>query len=301
MNASRALVTGAAGFIGRAVCRELLAGGCHVAALCRRRDRRLPPEIEPIVCDLADRRQLLRAVESAACDCIFHFAGYTSATRDLQAVPETFDSNLAATVNVLFAATQVGCNRLVVAGSLEEPDPGEAPSSPYAASKLAGTHYARMFHQVYGTPVVIARIFMVYGPDQQDTRKLIPHTILRLLEGRELAFASGRRELDWIYIDDLARGLVELARRDGLAGEVLDFGTGTLTPIRRVVEMLIDLVDPAATPRFGVLPERKAEQIRQANARRTEERLGWRATVGLPDGLARTVRHYRERHPVPGP
>ena len=123
-------------------------------------------------------------------------------------------------MNLLVAATRAGCRRVVLAGSMEEPDlaAGEAPGSPYAAAKAAQSLYARFFRALYGAPVVTARIFMVYGPGQRDLSKVVPYAILRGLEGQPAELASGARPVDWIHVDDVARGLVALAEAPGIEG-----------------------------------------------------------------------------------
>lgn len=288
----RSVVTGASGFIGRALCRELLAQGGEVVALCRRLPADLVPGVEAVACDLTDRVELRRALAEARADWLFHLAGFTRATRELEAVTIAFDANVVPTVNLLAAATHVGFQRIVLAGSQEEGDPRQAPTSPYAASKMTATLYARLCHQLYGTPVSIARIFMVYGPGQRAVHKIVPHTILTLLRGGELEFTRAQRRLDWVFIDDVARGLVAVAAHPELAGESVDLGTGRPTSLREVVEHLVTLLNPRAVPRFGALPDRPGEQEPVADTARTARLAGWQARVPLEEGLDRTVRHY---------
>ncbi len=291
---TRSIVTGASGFIGRALCQELLAQGGEVVALCRHLPAALVPGVEAVACDLTDRVALRHALEQARADWLFHLAGFTRATRELEAVTIAFDANVTPTVNVLSAAAHVGFKRIVLAGSQEESDLRLTPTSPYAASKMTATLYARMFHQLYQTPVTTARIFMAYGPGQRAVHKIVPHTILTLLRGDDLEFTSARRRLDWVYIDDVARGLVAVAARPDLAGETIDLGTGRLTSLREVIDHLVTLVAPHAKPRFGVLPDRPDEQEPVADTARTEHLLGWHARVPLEDGLLRTARYYAQ-------
>lgn len=300
----RSIVTGASGFIGRALCRELLAQGGEVVALCRHLPADLVPGVEAVACDFTDRLALRRALEDARADWLFHLAGFTRATRDLEAVTIAFDANVTPTVNLLSAASHVGFKHIVLAGSQEEGDLRQTPTSPYAASKMVTTLYARMFHQLYRTPVSSARIFMAYGPGQRAVHKIVPHTILTLLRGGDLEFTSARRRLDWVYVDDVARGLVAVAARPELAGETIDLGTGRLTSLREVVERLVALIDPHAAPRFGALPDRPAEQEPSADTVRTEHLVGWHARVPLEEGLIRTVRYYAQfaaTAPLPHP
>lgn len=295
----RALVTGASGFIGRAVCLELLARDWQVTALCARLPADLPPGVTALQCNLHDRPTLLRVIGCVQPDCIHHLAGYTSATRELDAVPASFDANVVTSVNLLHAVSTTGCGRLVLPGSMEEGAPGEIPSSPYAASKMTVSQYAAMFHRLYRTPVSIGRVFMAYGPGQRDVHKLVPHTILSLLRGDDPEYGSGRRRIDWIYIDDLARGLVDLGETAALAGETVDLGSGTLTSVRDLVGELVRLTGSSATPRFDRRPDRTDEQERRADVERTARLLRWRARTSLTEGLALTVRHYAALHAAP--
>jgi nucleoside-diphosphate-sugar epimerase len=156
----KALVTGATGFIGRALCRSLIDAGVETVAMNRPGAGRVEG-VASVTADLADETAVTRCLSDVKADLVYHLAGVTSATRVLDAVVPTFTANLTSTVSLLTAATRVGCHRIVLAGSLEEPDAVSAddvPSSPYAASKWAGSMYARMFWQLYQTPVTVARI-----------------------------------------------------------------------------------------------------------------------------------------------
>jgi nucleoside-diphosphate-sugar epimerase len=234
-------------------------------------------------------------------DVIFHIAGFTSAARDLSAVIPSFQVNLVSTVHLLTAAAGTGCRRIVLAGSFEEPQALDSvPSSPYAASKSAATAYARMFWHLFRTPVTVARIYMVYGPAQRDLKKLIPYTILSLLQGTRPQFTSGTRQVDWVFVDDVVRGLIELSQAEGVEGRAVDLGTGIATSVREVVETIAALMESRTAPTFGDVPDRQDEQIRVADVARTEALLGWKPSIALRDGLAQTIAYYRDRADVTG-
>jgi nucleoside-diphosphate-sugar epimerase len=211
-------------------------------------------------------------------------------------VKPTFDSLLGSTVNILTAAAEVGCcQRIVVPGSLTEPAPDQAdvpPSSPYAAAKWAASAYARMFHSMYRTPVVIARAAMTYGPGQPRHR-LLPHVILSVLAGEVPRLTDGRLEADWTYIDDMIDGILAAARAPDIDGLTIDLGTGTTTSARRVVELTLELMDMPLRAEFGVLPSRPHERVRAADVAVARERLGWMASTSLRDGLERTIAWFK--------
>ncbi len=291
------LVTGASGFIGAHLCRRLRKLGHRVTGVSRRHPENLPDGVEPCRADLASPGETAALLARIQPEWIFHLAGCVTGGRGMELVRPTFEANLASTVNLMEAAArQGGCRRFVLAGSLEEPDAVQSPpSSPYAASKAAATAYARLFHSLYDFPAVIARIFMVYGPDQKDEKKLVPYVIESLLRGEAPRLSSGTREVDWIYVDDVVDGLIRLAAAPDLEGRTLDLGSGERVSVRDVVERIARLTGAAVPLHFDPAADRPMEQIRTADAARTESLAGWRPRVTLDEGLLATIAWHRRR------
>lgn len=285
----RALVTGASGFIGAPLCRRLRAQGAEVYAVSRSARPAGRDGLHWLHADLGSIDAVRDVLAAAKPSVIFHLASHVSGSRDLGAVLPTFHDNLATTVNLLTVATEIGCERIVLAGSLEEQDPEAPPGSPYAAAKFAASSYARMFHALYETPIVIARVFMVYGPEQRDLNKLIPYSTLSFLRGEAPKVSSGQRPIDWIYLDDAVDGLLAVGESAGLEGQTVDVGSGELVTVREIVEHLNRLTGSAATLEFGTLPDRPMERVRVADVEATAALTGWRPTVPLEEGLRRTI------------
>ena len=288
----KVLVTGATGFIGSHLCAALHAAGADVHGVGRSALPRTMSGLTYHKGDLSRVDATRRIVRRVRPDCIFHLASHVVGSRDLQMVEPTFRDNLCTTVHLMTAALECKVSRMVIAGSLEEPE-GAAPSSPYAAAKWASTAYARMFHALYGLPVVHARVFMVYGPGQRDLQKLIPYTILSLLKGRAPRLSAGGRKVDWIYVEDVVRGLMALGQTRGIEGRSFDLGTGVLTTVGNVSRMLSRMICPELAPELGALPARPMEQIRRANVNATRTAVGWKPRTSLRDGLRKTVAGYQ--------
>jgi UDP-glucose 4-epimerase len=293
---SVALISGAAGFIGSRLCRVLAAAGARVHGAGRRTTGGLGAGIEYHSVDLVDDAETRRLMREAKPDFVFHLASHVKGAPDIKHVLPTFRSNLQTTVNLLTTAAEFGCRRIVVAGSLVEPEPAHGgervPSSPYAAAKWASSDYSRMFHGLYGLPVVIARVFMVYGPGQQDETKLIPYTIRCLARDEAPDITSGRRQIDWVYVDDVVDGLVALALAPDIEGATLDLGSGSLTTTADLVETICSLMRSRVLPRFGAVPDRPLEPTRVASVAATTTQTGWVPRVPLEQGLLRSIEWY---------
>jgi UDP-glucose 4-epimerase len=301
LSGQRVLVTGASGFLGAHLCVRLLEAGAEVHAVSRAARVSSNPCLRWWQADLEALDVTRRLVSDVKPGLVFHLSGAINGAPDLALVVPTFHSLVTSTVNLLTAVAEAPCQRVVLVGSLEEPaeDPGEAcPTSPYGAAKWAASAYGRMFRKLFDVPVAIARTHMTYGPGQPDW-KLIPSTIQSLLRQEAPRLSSGRRQLDWIYVDDVVEGLLLTGCTPGLDTDV-ELGSGTLTSISEIVSRLVRLVAPSVDPVFDALPDRPRRRERAADVGVTRARLGWAPTLSLEEGLARTVSWYRSRNPAEG-
>lgn len=292
----RVLVTGAAGFVGQHLCPRLLALGAEVHGTSR-----IPRPATPGLRWWHTELTTTRDVESlfAAIDpaVVYHLSGEVNGSPQLEMLLPTYHSLLTSTICLLASVARNHEPRLILVGSLEEVDELDAnapPTSPYSAAKTAASQYARMSYQMYGAPVVVLRTFMGYGPGQPEW-KLIPATLRSLFDNRPPQLSSGRRELDWIHVDDIADAFAAAGVVPGIEGRMLEVGSGRLTTIRALVELLVEYSGRAVEPAFGARPDREDRHPRVADVGTTTEVLGWKPTIELELGLQRTVEWYMTR------
>jgi len=292
------LVTGGSGFIGTHLCLRLMNSGARVHATSRGPRQSESENVRWWQADVADMASVRNVFKSVQPEIVFHLASHVAGARDLGLVLPTFYGNLASAVHLLTAATEIGCQRVVLANSSEEPQTLEDSTfacSPYAAAKWASSVYGRMFHELFQLPVVMPRIFMTYGPNQRDLQKVIPFVLRNLLRGEAPKLSSGRRRADWIYVDDVVEGLMRAAIVPGIEGCAFDLGSGSLVSVREVVEQIAEIMGASVAPAFDVLPDRPFEQERPADTAFLLGKLGYQPRISLKHGLEITVAWYRQQ------
>jgi UDP-glucose 4-epimerase len=289
------LVTGTSGFIGSALSAELYSRGAIVHGVSREK-KCADQKINWWHGDLIDYTFVDKLFQSVNPDIVFHLASFVTGSRDINIVLPSYHSIATTTINILHATTLHKCKKVILAGSMEEPmcksDITLTPGSPYGAAKFACTIYARMYHALYDTPIVIPRIFMVYGPNQKDRNKLIPYVIRSLLRGEKPKLSSGVRLVDWIYIDDVVQGLIKIAEGYNGYSEHIDIGSGKLVSIRDVVTNIASLMSCEDLIEFGELEDRPLETMNVADISNLQNKLSWKPDIEITEGLKKTIEWY---------
>jgi nucleoside-diphosphate-sugar epimerase len=298
------LVTGASGFVGANVVRELLAQRRRVHVILR--SPQLPWRLADVgarlltvhQADLTDAAAVRRALRAACPDVVLHLAthGAYESQADGRAILQT---NVLGSYNLLQACAENGVRLFVNAGSSSEygfqPEPMQeemklTPNSFYAVSKAAQTHLGSLFAQRTSLAVACFRLFSVYGPWEEPTR-LIPTMIRRARAGLRLEMVEPRIARDFVYVEDVVSALVNFPRLAELRGEVINLGTGTETTLAEVVATVKELLDSSSEVRWAAMAPRQWDSRRWvADPTRAAQRLGWAPRHSFRQGLARMAR-----------
>jgi nucleoside-diphosphate-sugar epimerase len=248
--------------------------------------------------DTRDANAVRAVVAEAAPQVVFHLAA--AGVTDPGVDPAlALAVNTGGTLHLLEALRGGDVRRVVLAGTCYEYGAREAvegldPFNAYAASKVAAWAFGRMYWRAHGLPVVTVRPFQVYGPGQIP-HTLIPAAIRAALAGEDFPMTPGEQERDFIYVEDVVEGMLVTAQAPGIEGQSLDLGTGQAHTVRQVVERVWAMTGAQGHVLAGALPYRPAEVMRlAADADRTARLTGWRARVGLEEGLKRTIAWMQE-------
>lgn len=301
----KALLTGAGGFIGSQIARQLVASGDHVVAMVRpgestARIDDVIGSLEVRTLDLSDTAAVTAMVADARPDACLHPAWnaepgkYLHSRENLRLVE--------ATHRLAEALADHGCARFVGVGTNAEYDTSygylsertpTAPTYLYSACKLALSHSLAQLGLLTGMNVAWARLFYLYGP-WEDPRRLVSSVTRALLEGREAPCSSGVQVRDFLHVADVAGGLVAVLR-SGITGPV-NVGSGEPVTVREVVTRLGAIIGRPELLRLGAIEPKAGEPAFVcADTTKLRTETSWQASYTLERGLSDTVAWWRER------
>jgi nucleoside-diphosphate-sugar epimerase len=309
----RMLVTGGAGTIGSTLVDQLIeAGAAEVAVLDNFvRGRRANLEwatangnVTIVDGDVRDRTLVRELVEAA--DVVFHQA----AIRITQCAEEPRLANevlVDGTFNVVEAAAEVGVDKLIAASSasvygLATEFPTSESQHPYAndtlygAAKVYNEGLLRSFHAMKGLDYLALRYFNVYGP-RMDVHGLYTEVLVRwmerIVEGKPpLIFGDGLQTMDFVCVPDIARANVLAAEAD-VTDRVYNIASGTEVSLRGLAEALLRTMGSDLDIEYGEARAVNGVTRRLADTSAAERDLGFRAEIGLEEGLAELVSWWR--------
>jgi UDP-glucuronate 4-epimerase len=312
----RALVTGAAGFVGSSLVEHLVAAGWDVVAVdClspyydvqQKKDNIAAIERYAAVAvrneDLltADLTMLLDGV-----DIVFHQAGQPGVRASWEAFDSYVEQNLMATKRLLDAARAATIRRFVYASSssvygnaLSYPtreDVLPRPHSPYGVTKLAAEHLCGVYARNWGVPTVALRYFTVFGPRQRPDMAMHRLIEAALTHASFPMFGDGSQVRDFTFVDDVVAANIAAATADVPPGTVVNVAGGGSSSLSDVIRIVEDL-----TGRAIALDRRDAQagDVKRTGGAIDKARstLGWSPQVSVEDGLARQVDwHVRRRN-----
>jgi UDP-glucose 4-epimerase len=308
--ARKVLVTGGAGFIGSHLVEALVRDGHRVRVFddfssgARPNLKAVAREVEVMRGDCADPRAAARAVQGM--EAVFHEAAMPSVAVSVKDPARSHRAGATATLTMLLAARDAGVRRFIYAGSSsvygdtpklpKTESMAPRPLSPYAASKLTGETYVRLFSSLYGMETLTLRYFNVFGPRQNAGSPysgVISLFTTALLDGRTpLINGDGRQSRDFTYVDNVVEANRRALTAKGLAGQTVNVATGKRVTLLDLLRALAAITGRPARARHRPV---RAGDVRHslADIRLARRLLGYRPVVDFKTGLARTVDWYR--------
>jgi UDP-glucose 4-epimerase len=297
------LVTGAAGFLGSALANRLADEGHAVRGLddLSAGD---PARLSPLVLftrgDVNDRPKLWTQLQEV--ECVYHLAARVSVPESILYPREYNAVNVGGTVSVMEAMRDAGVRRVVfissgaVYGEQGQQPLSEAqrpdPRSPYAVSKLSAEYYVHTISSLWGLESVALRVFNAYGPGQPLPAAHAP-VIPRFLrqarqKGSLVIHGDGSQTRDYVFIDDVMDALVAAATAHSVDRRVINIGSGQETSVRGLARLVGDVTGRSLDILFSKAENGGVSRM-CADVTLAEQKLGFRARISLPQGLALTL------------
>jgi nucleoside-diphosphate-sugar epimerase len=293
---ARVLVTGATGFVGQHLCRELVAKGTTTLGLGRSAsEETLPGGVIPIAADVTRRDNLIAVLDQARPSHVVHLAA-VGATQPFLPIEEARRVNLTGTVHVLEASQRVGIERFLHVGTAYEHSAAAAqhPLNPYVASKVAAWTFWHTFIQEHQIDAVALRLYYVYGPGQING--LIPAAIRAAQGHASFDMTPGEQRRDFVYVADVVTAVLAALTWPDVCGQTYDIGTGAGLQVKTAVQRIFELTGSRGEYRLGALDYRSNEEMELIAAPEAAQRdLKWQAQVAFEAGIRRTIEAYRQQ------
>ena len=304
---TRILMTGGTGMVGMNLALRLASEGDTVFYFCRpsadpRKTALLRKTGEILSGDIIDASTVKAAVDTASPDIVFHLA--STAFNTAHTAQEHFQVIALGTLHLLEALRGSSVQRLVVTGSIAEYGSGSLiredhpllPATFLGAAKANASLLVQTFARLHALPSVILRLCMPYGP-WENSKRLIPHTILSALGGRDISMTEGNQQRDFVYIEDVVRALLLAARQNVPAGSVFNIGSGDGIPVRDVVTRILEIMGHPVKASMGAVPTRPDEIMKMsADNSRARSQLGWKPAVSLDEGLRLSLAWFSKEY-----
>ncbi len=311
----KVLLTGAAGFIGSKTADLLLKNGFEVIGIDNLNDyydvRLKENRVEGLKkisgfrfykADIEDLSAMDAIFKEHGPEAVLNLAARAGVRYSLVNPHIYMTTNAMATLNLLELMREYKIKKMVLASTsslyagqrmpFSEDLPVNTPISPYAASKKAAEAMAYSYHYLYGLDITVCRYFTVYGPSGRPDMSIF-RFIKWIDEGGTIeVFGDGSQSRDFTYVDDIASGTIKALKEVGY--EIINLGGGkSPESLSEVIRMIEGFLNKKA--RIEYKPFHKADIMETwADISKAERILGWKPTVGLKDGLKRTVEWYEK-------
>ena len=293
------LIVGGTGFIGKNLTQKAVESGFLTTVI----SLNLPKEdykvsnAEYLQSDVTNLDHLKKTLLNRKFDYIVNLSGYINHGSFLSGGREVINTHFDGVQNLLQVIDWTHLKKFVQIGSSDEygkqkapksEDIRESPISSYSAGKLFSTHLLQMLHKTEGLPVVILRLFLVYGPGQNNKR-FLPQIVDGCSSDSSFPVSEGGQLRDFCYVDDISRGILMALKNKNVEGEVINLASGQSISIREVIEIVKRIVGKGR-PDFGKIPYRSGENMNlYADTSKANKVLQWMPEISIVEGIKKTI------------
>ena len=294
------LITGGTGFIGYHLSKNLSAKGYKIFSLSTKKPKKIRKvgNVKYLICDTANKKKLFKILKNKNFEIVINLSGYV----DHGNLKKTYQSHFEGCKNLSDFFKNKRITHFIQIGSgleygkkvLQHKEYMNCkPLSIYAKSKLKASRYLMKLHKKFGFPVIILRLYQVYGP-YQDQNRILPSLIRNSIKSKKFPCTSGLQTRNFLFIDDFIRLIVKIIATKKHYGNVFNVGSNKSIKIKSLINQVINCVG-SGVPEFGKVKMRKDEAKNMSpRIDKITKTYNWRPKINLSKGLTKTINYYRK-------
>lgn len=253
--------------------------------------------------NLQDKNKIIELLKSIKPDVIVHAAALTVLNREYQTAIDTIDINIKVTINILEAIKEIPKTKLIfistsdIYGEVDPPFKESQlciPASPYSISKLTCEHYCIMYCNIHKFPLIILRIFNIFGKYQKGGR-VIPYIIKELLENKPVKLTPGEQKREYNYIENISDAIIASIENNEIKREIINIGSGSSVKIKDLALRIAEVLGKQNLIEIGAIPYRENEiWDMYCDNTRAVNLLHWKPRIDFDTGLQITIDWFRK-------
>lgn len=302
---TKAIVTGATGFVGSHLVEELLEKGIEVILLVRDPDKLIPvirnnSQVHIVSSSINSAYELMS--EFSDIDVFYHLAWGGVSTENKNDIQLQL-SNIKMATDALELCNKLGCRQFVVAGTVAEyvftndiidMNAQQTPNDMYGAAKVSAHYFVDVYARSLGQSYIWAVLPSTFGERRSDNN-IITYTINSLLKGESPKYGNLLQMWDFLYVKEVAKALVAIGEK-GKSGKIYGIGSGKFRLLRDYVTSIRDIINPDIELQIGAIPELSEQTFSScANIYNLVKDTGYMPGISFEEGIERTIPYYKER------
>ena len=303
MSKLKILITGGTGFIGYHLAKKCLSLSWSVTSLSTKKpsQNRKLKKVKYKICDISNKKKL-NNILNLDYDYVVNLAGYVDHSHKLNTMKSHYDG--CRNLSSFFLKSKI--KKFIQIGSSIEYGKIKSPQfenikndqktfSVYGNAKLLSTKFLLDLKKRFDFPVVIIRLYLVYGPNQ-DINRVIPITISNAMRDKEFDCSDGTQLRDFLYIDDAINAIIKILKNKGITGEIINIGSGKPSKIKSIIIKICKIVG-SGKPNFGKIKFRKDEiNCLYPSIFKAKKIINWKPRIDLNLGLKKTINYYKRKN-----
>ena len=295
------LIVGGTGFLGYHLAKKCLLKKWEVTSISTNSPKKIRflPKVKYLTLDITKKKLISQKIKLNY-DFVVNFGGYVNHSEKLKTYKSHYIGckNLADIFKVKKIKSFIQIGSSVEYGNIKSPQNENRKTdvkklkSTYGQAKLMATNYLLRLNKKHNFPCTILRLYLVYGPNQ-DNNRLIPHTLQECLNDKAFKCSSGKQHRDFLFVDDLIKAIFKCFNNKKSIGEIINIGSGKPHNVKKVILFIKNKIN-LGKPIFGKIPLRRDEILRLfPNILKAKKILNWTPSTSFQRGIEIIIRYYK--------